>query len=194
MKFFGLCGRYIPPTMVIGPALKCVNMCTFRGHVSYVLHSNSNSEDYNQIQYCIQVQFLHMNTRLCNLYLISTPDPISKLYLIYSIRARAREWVTVEDFVPWFHCFMQGCTFRIRMENATCPTKIPSFNKKSPILPQKKTNSYLPYWVHNILEFTMGVIFFNSGSKSDPIELFPSIVLVIPSTSYKCYVSGVPKP
>jgi hypothetical protein len=33
--------------------------------------------------------------------------------------------------------------------------------------------------LHNILEPTMGVTFFNSGFKSDPIELFPSIVLVI---------------
>jgi hypothetical protein len=32
---------------------------------------------------------------------------------------------------------------------------------------------------HNILEPTIGVTFFNSGFKSDPIELFPSIVLVI---------------
>jgi hypothetical protein len=32
---------------------------------------------------------------------------------------------------------------------------------------------------HNILEPTTRVTFFNSGSKSDPIELFPSIVLVI---------------
>ena len=38
---------------------------------------------------------------------------------------------------------------------------------------------------HNILEPTMGVTFFNSGSKSgsksDPTELFPSTVLVIAS-------------
>jgi hypothetical protein len=33
--------------------------------------------------------------------------------------------------------------------------------------------------LHNILEPTTGVTFFNSGSKSDPIELFPSIVQVI---------------
>jgi hypothetical protein len=33
--------------------------------------------------------------------------------------------------------------------------------------------------LHNILEATTGVTFFNSGFKSDPIELFPSIVLVI---------------
>jgi hypothetical protein len=33
--------------------------------------------------------------------------------------------------------------------------------------------------VHNILEPTTGVTFFNSGSKSDPTELFPSIILVI---------------
>jgi hypothetical protein len=32
---------------------------------------------------------------------------------------------------------------------------------------------------HNILEPTMGVTFFNSGFKSDPTELFPSIVLDI---------------
>jgi hypothetical protein len=32
---------------------------------------------------------------------------------------------------------------------------------------------------HNILEPTMGITFFNSGSKSDPTELFPSIVQVI---------------
>jgi hypothetical protein len=32
---------------------------------------------------------------------------------------------------------------------------------------------------HNILEPTTGVTFFNSGFKSDPTELFPSIVLVI---------------
>jgi hypothetical protein len=32
---------------------------------------------------------------------------------------------------------------------------------------------------HNILEPTMGVTFFNSGLKSDPTKLFPSIVLVI---------------
>jgi hypothetical protein len=32
---------------------------------------------------------------------------------------------------------------------------------------------------HNILEPTTGVIFFNSGFKSDHTELFPSIVLVI---------------
>ena len=31
---------------------------------------------------------------------------------------------------------------------------------------------------HNILEPTTGVTFFNSGSKSDPTKLFPSIVLV----------------
>jgi hypothetical protein len=41
------------------------------------------------------------------------------------------------------------------------------------------------YWskdilnVHNILEPTTGVTFFNSGFKSDPTELFPSIVVVI---------------
>jgi hypothetical protein len=34
---------------------------------------------------------------------------------------------------------------------------------------------------HNILEPTTGVTFFNSGFKSDPTELFPSIVLVIAS-------------
>jgi hypothetical protein len=33
--------------------------------------------------------------------------------------------------------------------------------------------------VHNILETTMGVTFFNSGFKSDPTELFPSTILVI---------------
>jgi hypothetical protein len=33
--------------------------------------------------------------------------------------------------------------------------------------------------LHNILEPTTGVTFFNSGFKSDPTELFPSIVLVI---------------
>jgi hypothetical protein len=33
--------------------------------------------------------------------------------------------------------------------------------------------------MHNILQPTSGVTFFNSGSKSDPTELFPSIVLVI---------------
>jgi hypothetical protein len=32
---------------------------------------------------------------------------------------------------------------------------------------------------HNILEPTTGVTFFNSGFKSDPTELFPSLVLVI---------------
>jgi hypothetical protein len=32
---------------------------------------------------------------------------------------------------------------------------------------------------HNILEPTTGVTFFNSGFKSDPTELFPSIKLVI---------------
>jgi hypothetical protein len=32
---------------------------------------------------------------------------------------------------------------------------------------------------HNILEPTTGVTFFNSGFKSDPTELFPSIELVI---------------
>jgi hypothetical protein len=32
---------------------------------------------------------------------------------------------------------------------------------------------------HNILEPTTGVTFFNNGSKSDPTELFPSIVQVI---------------
>jgi hypothetical protein len=32
------------------------------------------------------------------------------------------------------------------------------------------------FHIHNILEPTMGVTFFNSGSKSDPTELFPSIV------------------
>jgi hypothetical protein len=31
---------------------------------------------------------------------------------------------------------------------------------------------------HNILEPTTGVTFFNSGFKSDPTELFPSLVLV----------------
>jgi hypothetical protein len=35
--------------------------------------------------------------------------------------------------------------------------------------------------IHNILEPTTGVTFFNNGSKSDPTELFPSIVLVIAS-------------
>jgi hypothetical protein len=34
---------------------------------------------------------------------------------------------------------------------------------------------------HNILEPTMEVTFINNGSKSDPIELFPSIVQVIAS-------------
>jgi hypothetical protein len=34
---------------------------------------------------------------------------------------------------------------------------------------------------HNILEPTTTVTFFNNGFKSDPIELFPSIVLVIDS-------------
>jgi hypothetical protein len=33
--------------------------------------------------------------------------------------------------------------------------------------------------MHNILEPTTGVTFFNSGFKSDPTELFPSVVLVI---------------
>jgi hypothetical protein len=33
--------------------------------------------------------------------------------------------------------------------------------------------------LHNILEPTTRVTFFNSGSKSDPTRLFPSIVLVI---------------
>jgi hypothetical protein len=33
--------------------------------------------------------------------------------------------------------------------------------------------------VHNILEPTTGATFFNSGFKSDPTELFPSIVVVI---------------
>jgi hypothetical protein len=33
--------------------------------------------------------------------------------------------------------------------------------------------------LHNIFEPTTGVIFFNSGFKSDPTELFPSIELVI---------------
>jgi hypothetical protein len=33
--------------------------------------------------------------------------------------------------------------------------------------------------LHNILEPTTGVTFFNSGFKSDPTELFPSIVLDI---------------
>jgi hypothetical protein len=37
----------------------------------------------------------------------------------------------------------------------------------------------LIFGIHNILEPTTGITFFNSGSKSDPIELFPSIVLVI---------------
>jgi hypothetical protein len=37
----------------------------------------------------------------------------------------------------------------------------------------------LAWFSHNILEPTMGVTFFNSGSKSDPTELFPSIVQVI---------------
>ena len=36
-----------------------------------------------------------------------------------------------------------------------------------------------PYWLHNILEPTMDVTFFNNGFKSDPTELFPSLVLVI---------------
>jgi hypothetical protein len=35
------------------------------------------------------------------------------------------------------------------------------------------------YLLHNILEPTTGVTFFNSGFKSDPTELFPSIVLVV---------------
>jgi hypothetical protein len=34
-------------------------------------------------------------------------------------------------------------------------------------------------WTHNILEPTTGITFFNSGFKSDPTELFSSIVLVI---------------
>jgi hypothetical protein len=34
-------------------------------------------------------------------------------------------------------------------------------------------------YYHNILEPTTGVTFFNSGFKSDPTELFPSIVQVI---------------
>jgi hypothetical protein len=34
-------------------------------------------------------------------------------------------------------------------------------------------------FLHNILEPTMGVTFFNSGFKSDTTELFPSIVQVI---------------
>jgi hypothetical protein len=33
--------------------------------------------------------------------------------------------------------------------------------------------------LRNILEPTMGVTFFKSGFKTDPIELFPSIVLLI---------------
>jgi hypothetical protein len=33
--------------------------------------------------------------------------------------------------------------------------------------------------IHNILEPTTGVTFFNSGFKSDPTKLFPSILLVI---------------
>jgi hypothetical protein len=33
--------------------------------------------------------------------------------------------------------------------------------------------------LHNILEPTTGATFFNSGFKSDPTKLFPSIVLVI---------------
>jgi hypothetical protein len=33
--------------------------------------------------------------------------------------------------------------------------------------------------IHNILKPTTGFTFFNSGFKSDPIELFPSKVLVI---------------
>jgi hypothetical protein len=37
----------------------------------------------------------------------------------------------------------------------------------------------MDFVLHNILEPTTGVIFFNSGFKSDPTELFPSIVLVI---------------
>jgi hypothetical protein len=32
---------------------------------------------------------------------------------------------------------------------------------------------------HNIVEPTTGITFFNSGFKSDPTELFTSIVLVI---------------
>jgi hypothetical protein len=35
--------------------------------------------------------------------------------------------------------------------------------------------------LHNILEPTTGVTFFNSGCMSDSTELFPSIVLVIAS-------------
>jgi hypothetical protein len=35
--------------------------------------------------------------------------------------------------------------------------------------------------IHDILEPTTGVTFFNSGSKSDPTELFSSIVQVIAS-------------
>jgi hypothetical protein len=34
-------------------------------------------------------------------------------------------------------------------------------------------------FLHNILEPTTGVTFFNNGFKSDPTELFPFIVLVI---------------
>jgi hypothetical protein len=37
----------------------------------------------------------------------------------------------------------------------------------------------LVHATHNILEPIRGVTFFNSGSKSDPTELFPSIVMVI---------------
>jgi hypothetical protein len=33
--------------------------------------------------------------------------------------------------------------------------------------------------IHNILEPTTGVTFFNSGFRSDPTQLFPSRVLVI---------------
>jgi hypothetical protein len=48
-------------------------------------------------------------------------------------------------------------------------------------------STWLQYWtffkislvVHNILEPTTGATFFNSGFKSDPTELFPSIVVVI---------------
>jgi hypothetical protein len=39
--------------------------------------------------------------------------------------------------------------------------------------------AHAPPETHNILEPTTGVTFFNSGFKSDPTELFPSIVLVI---------------
>jgi hypothetical protein len=46
---------------------------------------------------------------------------------------------------------------------------------------KKKKNTCTAWRIHNIniLEPTTGVTFFNSGSKSDPTELFPFIVQVI---------------